>query len=121
MVSEVNTVRYEFGSRLKRYREASGLSQSEFAARIGVGNTRVSNWELGENRPDVDFLPLICEVLGVSPSDLLGIENNKTPAEAGAQNGANFDIMEEIQGLTEEDKQTVLADIRLLRLRREQR
>lgn len=56
----------------KKYREMSGLSQKEFAAKIGVSNSRVSNWEGGINRPDVDILSAICKVLSVSPSELLG-------------------------------------------------
>lgn len=62
---------YEIGARLRRYREARKLSQKEFAALIGVSNSRVSNWEQGINRPDVDILSKICEVLMVSPSELL--------------------------------------------------
>lgn len=65
---------YEIGPKLRKYREAQNLSQKEFAKLIGVSNSRVSNWELGINRPDVDFLSIICEVLKVSPSELLDIK-----------------------------------------------
>jgi transcriptional regulator with XRE-family HTH domain len=64
---------YRIGARLRRYREARGLSQKEFAERIGVGNGRISNWEQGLNRPDVDILARICEALNVSPSELLDV------------------------------------------------
>jgi transcriptional regulator with XRE-family HTH domain len=66
-------MKYKIGGRLRKYREAQGLNQKEFAERIGVGNGRVSNWEQGINRPDVDLLAKICEVLNVSPSELLDI------------------------------------------------
>jgi transcriptional regulator with XRE-family HTH domain len=62
---------YEIGARIRKYREASNLSQKEFAIKIGVSNSRVSNWELGVNRPDVDTLAIICKVLNVTPSELL--------------------------------------------------
>lgn len=62
---------YEIGLRIRKYREMSGLSQKEFANRIDVSNNRISNWELGINRPDVDLLSAICKVLCVSPSELL--------------------------------------------------
>jgi transcriptional regulator with XRE-family HTH domain len=62
---------YEIGARIRKYREACNLSQKEFAVKIGVSNGRVSNWELGINRPDVDILSAICTVLKVSPSELL--------------------------------------------------
>ncbi len=64
---------YEIGPRLRKYREEKDLSQKEFAKRIGVSNSRVSNWEKGINRPDVDILSRICEILEVSPSELLDV------------------------------------------------
>lgn len=62
---------YEIGNRIKKFREAKKLSQKDFAKKIGVSNSRVSNWEQGVNRPDVDLLVNICKVLNVSPSELL--------------------------------------------------
>ncbi len=64
---------YEIGSRIAKYRKAKNFSQREFAKLIGVSNTRVSNWEQGTHRPDVDILSNICNVLEVSPSELLDI------------------------------------------------
>lgn len=64
---------YDIGPRLRKYREVQNLSQKAFAGLIGVSNSRVSNWEQGINRPDVDILAKICEVLKVSPSELLDI------------------------------------------------
>lgn len=64
---------YEIGARIAKYRKAKNLSQRELAKLIGVSNTRVSNWEQGTHRPDVDILSDICNVLDVSPSELLDI------------------------------------------------
>lgn len=66
-------MKYEIGSRIRKYREERGLSQKQFAEKIGVSNSRVSNWEQGINRPDADILANICIALDVSPSLLLGI------------------------------------------------
>jgi transcriptional regulator with XRE-family HTH domain len=49
------------------------MSQKELAEMIHVSNSRVSNWEQGINRPDVDILADICRVLNVSPSELLDV------------------------------------------------
>jgi len=65
---------YKIGSRIRKFREAKKLSQKEFAERIGISNARVSNWEQGLYRPDVDFLARICEVLNVSPSELMDFQ-----------------------------------------------
>ena len=69
----VGSVKYEIGSRIRKYREARGLSQKQLAARLGVSNSRVSNWEQGVNRPDADILAAICTALEVSPSQLLDV------------------------------------------------
>ena len=67
-------MKYEIGARIRKYREMSGFSQKELAQKIGVSNSRVSNWEQGLNRPDADILAAICVALDVSPSLLLGIQ-----------------------------------------------
>lgn len=64
---------YEIGERIKLFREDRNMSQKDFAEKIGVSNSRVSNWEQGINRPDVDLLKKICEILNVSPSELLDV------------------------------------------------
>lgn len=67
------SLKYEIGSRIRKYRESKGLNQKEFAKLIGVSNSRVSNWEQGINRPDADILADICKALNVSPSELLDV------------------------------------------------
>ena len=66
--------KYEIGNRIRKYREASNLSQKQLAEILGVSNSRVSNWEQGLNRPDADILAEMCVALDVSPSLLLGIK-----------------------------------------------
>lgn len=66
-------MKYEIGSRIRKYREERGLSQKQLAELIGVKNNRVSNWEQGLNRPDADILAALCRVLQVSPSELLDV------------------------------------------------
>ena len=66
-------MRYEIGKRIRNYREASGISQIQLAEKLGISNSRVSNWEQGINRPDADILAEIFRVLEVSPSELLDV------------------------------------------------
>lgn len=66
-------LKYEIGSRIRKYREERKLSQKQFAELMGISNSRVSNWEQGINRPDADILADICRVLDVSPSALLDV------------------------------------------------
>lgn len=66
-------MKYEIGNRIRKYREARGISQIQLAERLGISNSRVSNWEQGINRPDADILAEMCRVLEVSPSELLDV------------------------------------------------
>lgn len=70
---EVMVMKYEIGSRIRKYREERGMSQTKLAQLIGVSNSRVSNWEQGVNRPDADILADICRALEVSPSVMLDV------------------------------------------------
>ena len=67
--------KYEIGNRIRKYREECNMTQKQLAERIGVSNSRVSNWEQGLNRPDADILAAVCVALDVSPSLLLGIRD----------------------------------------------
>lgn len=66
-------MKYEIGTRIRKYREDRGLSQKELAQKIGVSNSRISNWEQGINRPDADVIANICRALDVSASELLDV------------------------------------------------
>ncbi|MEO7684794.1 MAG: helix-turn-helix transcriptional regulator [Gemmatimonadaceae bacterium] len=59
--------------RLKKYREAAGLSQAELAKLAKVRQATISNLETGKGRRvDLDVLERLAKVLGVKrASDLL--------------------------------------------------
>lgn len=66
-------MKYEIGSRIRQYRKDKDLTQEQLANKINVTKNRISNWEQGINRPDVEIIGNICRVLNVSPSDLLDV------------------------------------------------
>ncbi len=49
------------------------MNQMQLAEKLGINNSRVSNWEQGINRPDADILADICRALDISPSKLLDV------------------------------------------------
>ena len=59
-------------SPLKKLREDAGLSQQEFANRIGVGIATVSRWERGVSPAmlTVPQMKALCRVLGLAIEDL---------------------------------------------------
>ena len=51
-----------------------GLSQQKFADIIGVNQTTVSQWLLGNKKPGYDSILLIYEKFGITPNELFGID-----------------------------------------------
>jgi transcriptional regulator with XRE-family HTH domain len=46
-------------------RERIGISQAEFARRVGVSRSTTSDWEKGETAPRRDLAPLVAQVLRI--------------------------------------------------------
>ena len=52
-------------------RLASGLNQGQIGKAVGRSQSFVSNYERGQRRLDLPDLILVCQVLGVDPTELL--------------------------------------------------
>ncbi len=64
--------------RIYKYMEERGMSQIEFANKTGISQSTISDWRRKGTNPSADKILLICDVLGVSPYELLaGTDNNK--------------------------------------------
>lgn len=61
----------KIGSFIAENRKAKGLTQIEFAEKLGVSNKSVSRWETGKNMPDVSLFLSICDVLDISVNELI--------------------------------------------------
>lgn len=60
------------GDRIRTARLRKGLKQSDVAAVLDCAPTSLTNWENGKIEPSVEVLSRLCEVLEISPLDLLG-------------------------------------------------
>lgn len=64
--------------RIYGYLEEKGISQLEFAKRTGISQSTISDWRRKGTNPSADKIMIICEVLNISPYELLqGTENKK--------------------------------------------
>jgi transcriptional regulator with XRE-family HTH domain len=63
-----------FGERLAALRTAQGLSQSDFAAKVGVTREMVNYYERRAKNPTADFVQKAAKVLGVGADELLGVK-----------------------------------------------
>lgn len=63
-----------FNKNLTDYRKRKGLSQEQLAFQIGVSRQAVSKWETGLSQPELTNIEKICEVLEITPNDLMGYD-----------------------------------------------
>ena len=74
-VTEKKPINMEIGQRIKRNREAAGLTQETFAEMIGLGVKHISAIERGAVGVSLNTVQTICRVLAI-PSDALLFEDN---------------------------------------------
>lgn len=60
-----------FGLLIKTLRTSVGLTQKEFADKLGTTHSAVSKWERGQNYPDVALLSQIASQLNITCDELL--------------------------------------------------
>ncbi|MBE6777069.1 MAG: helix-turn-helix transcriptional regulator [Ruminococcaceae bacterium] len=90
----------EFGDRLRQFRKERKLTQKELATLIGVKNSVISFYEVGDRKPSLEALIKLSKALHISTDILLGIEKSETI---------------DISGLSEKDKQYIQALVDRLR------
>ena len=65
------------GSRISKCRKEKGLTQEELAGKLGVSSQAVSKWENDASCPDIQLLPQLCRILGITTDELLTGETNE--------------------------------------------
>lgn len=101
------------------FMEQAGINQVQLAEKLGISKGTVNNWARGNNSPDVDMVPKICNVLGISILDLYGptkFEQQKnTPSTDESAPGAELrqEIIHQFGSLSPEQKDFFLALLRL--------
>ena len=64
--------------RIYKYLAERGMSQIEFAKKTGISQSTISDWRRKGTNPSADKIMIICEVLEISPYELLlETENEK--------------------------------------------
>ena len=90
----------EFGSKLRQLRKEKGLTQMQLASMIGVKNSVISFYEMGDRVPSPEVIKKLAVSLHVSSDYLLGIEKNESI---------------DVSGLEEHDKALIRALVDTLR------
>jgi transcriptional regulator with XRE-family HTH domain len=93
-----------FAERLRELRKASGMTQIEFAKRIGISLNTVSYWENARTQPMPEKMAKIASELGTSEDFLrTGAQSNGTtqPQKASTEN---------VRTVVEEARQKIALD-----------
>ncbi len=61
----------EIGQRIKKYRLAKGLTQKQLAELLYIDDKKVSKWETGRAKFDLELITQICNALNISVHDFL--------------------------------------------------
>ena len=77
------------GTMIAELRKQRGMTQLELAEKMGVTDKAVSKWERDLSCPDINSLPNLAEILGVSVDELMQIKK-----EADAPVSKVSEIME---------------------------
>ncbi|MBR4892600.1 MAG: helix-turn-helix transcriptional regulator [Clostridia bacterium] len=65
-----------FGSKIIELRKIKGYTQKQLAEFLQISPTRLNYWEKDKREPDLFNILKLCEVLDISPDELLNIEKN---------------------------------------------
>ncbi|MDO4364612.1 MAG: helix-turn-helix transcriptional regulator [Clostridia bacterium] len=69
------------GNRIKKFREASGITQEQLGEKINLSRNQVSNLERGFNKLSYKTLVELCDVLNICPCELMCGADHKTVAD----------------------------------------
>ena len=103
----------DYAAVIRGRRKASGLSQEELAARLGVSRNTLAGWETGHSRPDLDRVPDLCRALKMSLNTFFGLRESRSAAER--------QILEKFFRLEEGDREVIEWQMEALAQRREEK
>lgn len=64
------------GANIKKYRIKESLTQTELAEKVGVSKSSVSKWETNQTYPDIDLLPKLATLFGITIDELIGYQQS---------------------------------------------
>jgi transcriptional regulator with XRE-family HTH domain len=97
------------------------MTQAEFAKQVGIATSTISEWKKKKTNPTVEKIMDICNVLQITPEQLLtgkGIEDEDEIATAMPESRftpQDIRIVEDYHGLKEEQQKRLLAYMEALK------
>lgn len=70
----------KIGKFIAHLRRQNGWTQEQLGEKLGVTNKTISRWEMGKYMPDIDKLPELSALFGISINELLAGEQLADPS-----------------------------------------
>ena len=70
-------MKLNIGENIRRLRRGMDMTQEQLADKLGVAYQSVSRWENGTTYPDMEMLPALSSIFGVTVDELLGMEESR--------------------------------------------
>lgn len=74
-------------------RRQSGMTQLELAEKMGVTDKAVSKWERDLSFPDINSVPKLAEIFGVSVDELMQVKTNSKESSLSEKIGKTVDLI----------------------------
>lgn len=104
--------------------KSKGMSQNAFAKKVGLASSTISDWKTKKTNPSADKIMDICEVLKVTPEQLLTgkgidedyVENKSKNLKREPQfSKVDLSILEDIHTMKEEQRKRLLKFVKALK------
>ncbi len=80
------------GTMIATLRKEHNMTQLQLAEKMGVTDKAVSKWERDLSCPDVDSLPRLAEIFGITVDEMLHVRENSAPQQKEDKVGKIMDI-----------------------------
>ena len=104
--------------------KAKGMNQKEFALATGISQSTISDWKTKKTNPAADKIMVICDVLGVTPEELLTSGEQFKSYEPDkvvklSMDTEKYQLIEVIKKMDEEQVHRVMAYVQMFSKKKE--
>jgi len=99
--------------RIFRLLEEKGMSQKDFSEKTGISQSTISDWKRKKTNPASDKIMIICDVLNISPYELLSGAENENYTEMNYvvvdKDSGEYAFLEIFRNAEPKDKQRIMG------------
>ena len=104
-------MKLNIGENIRRLRRAADMTQEQLADKLGVAYQSVSRWENQTTYPDIEFLPALAGIFGVTVDELIGCEESQKQKMLEDR----VEELESLVGSESPDMEAILNHVREIR------